>query len=113
MWICNIRAYLYCREFLTTETHLNISEMETIGNETNLNISNMETFGNETFRGDSHGLLAIGYIIAIAVVLTVIILIWMIFQKRKKGNNNRYILHNHIAFLTAITVLRVGIYHNY
>lgn len=113
MWICNIRAYLYCREFLTTETHLNISEMETIGNETNLNISNMETFGNETFRGDSHGLLAIGYIIAIAVVLTVIILIWMIFQKRKKGNNNRYIPHNHIAFLTAITVLRVGIYHNY
>lgn len=99
MWICNIRAYLYCREFLTTETHLNISKME--------------TFGNETFRGDSHGLLAIGYIIAIGVVLTVIILIWMIFQKRKKGNNNRYIPHNHIAFLTAITVLRVGIYHNY
>nr|XP_034327319.1 uncharacterized protein LOC105331374 isoform X2 [Crassostrea gigas] len=58
------------REFLTTETHLNISKME--------------TFGNETFRGDSHGLLAIGYIIAIAVVLTVIILIWIIFQKRKK-----------------------------
>lgn len=87
--------------------------METIGNETNLNISNMETFGNETFRGVSHGLLAIGYIIAIAVVLTVILLIWIIFQKRKKGNNNRYIPRNHIAFLTAITVLRVCIYHNY
>nr|XP_034322048.1 uncharacterized protein LOC109619131 isoform X2 [Crassostrea gigas] len=72
------------REFLTTETHLNISKMETVGNETNLNISNMETFGNETSRGASHGLLAIGYIIAIAVVLTVIILIWIIFQKRKK-----------------------------
>ncbi|XP_065942121.1 uncharacterized protein [Magallana gigas] len=72
------------RDFLTTETHLNISKMETVGNETNLNISNMETFGNETSRGASHGLLAIGYIIAIAVVLTVIILIWIIFQKRKK-----------------------------
>lgn len=113
MWICNIRAYLYCRDFLTTETHLNISKMETVGNETNLNISNMETFGNETSRGASHGLLAIGYIIAIAVVLTVIILIWIIFQKRKKGNNNRYIPHNQIAFLTAITVLRVSFYHNY
>lgn len=99
MWICNIRAYLYCREFLTTETHLNISKMETVG--------------NETFRGASHGLLAIGYIIAIAVVLTLIILIWIIFQKRIKGNNNRYIPHNHIAFLTAITVFRVSIYHNY
>lgn len=51
--------------------------METVGNETNLNISNMEIFGNETSRGASHGLLAIGYIIAIAVVLTVILLIWI------------------------------------
>lgn len=73
----------------------------------------METIRNETFRGASHGWLAIGYIITIAVVLAVIILIWIIFQKRKKGNNNIYNPHNNITFLTAIAVLRVIIYHNY
>lgn len=71
----------------------------------------METVGNETFRGASRGWLAIGYIIATAAVLAVIILGWIIFQKRKRGNYNRYNPHTNITFLTAIAVLRVIIYH--
>ncbi|XP_052691517.1 uncharacterized protein LOC128169406 isoform X2 [Crassostrea angulata] len=58
------------REFNTTNSNLNISKPETVG--------------DETFRGASRGWLAIGYIIATAVVLAVIILSWIIFQKRKR-----------------------------
>lgn len=53
------KAFSYFREFPTTETHSNISKMET-------------------------KLLAIVYIIA--VVSAGMILIWVIYRKRKKGN---------------------------
>lgn len=72
------------REFHTTESNLNISKMETVG--------------DETFRGASRGWIAIGYIIATAAVLAVIILSWIIFQKRKRGNYNRYNPHTDIIF---------------
>lgn len=54
--------------------------------ETPLNISKMETVGNETFRRASPTcrLLAIVYIIA--VVSAGMILIWVIFQKRRKAS---------------------------
>lgn len=58
----------------------------------------METVGDETFRGASRGWIAIGYIIATAAVLAVIILSWIIFQKRKRGNYNRYNPHTDIIF---------------
>lgn len=60
------------REFPTTETQLNISKMETIG--------------NETVRKASPRLLAIVYIIA--VVSAGIILIWVILQKRRKAKKD-------------------------
>lgn len=63
------KAFSYFRELSTIETPLNISKMETVG--------------NETFRRASPGLLTIVYIIA--VVSAGMILIWVIFQKRRKG----------------------------
>lgn len=64
------KGFSYFREFPTTETQFNVSKMETIG--------------NETVRKASPRLLATVYIIA--VVSAGIILIWVILQKRRKGN---------------------------
>lgn len=77
------------------------------------NIFKFYSYCREFHTTESHGWLAIGYIIATAAVLAVIILSWIIFQKRKRGNNNRYNPHTNITFLTAITVLQVIIYHYY
>lgn len=63
------KAFSYFRELSTIETPLNISKMETVR--------------NETFRSGSPRLLAIVYIIA--VVSAGMILIWVIFRKRRKG----------------------------
>lgn len=70
------------------------------------NIFKSYSYCREFHTTESHGWLAIGYIIATAVVLAVIILSWI-----KRGNNNRYNPHTNITFLTAIAVLRVIIYH--
>uniref|UniRef100_A0A8W8NYB5 COR domain-containing protein n=1 Tax=Magallana gigas TaxID=29159 RepID=A0A8W8NYB5_MAGGI len=68
------------------DNNCNKRELPTV--ETPLNISKMETVGNETFRRASPRLLAIVY--TIAVVSAGMILIWVIFQKRRKEQGERY-----------------------
>lgn len=64
-----MKLFSYFRDLPTTETHLNISRMETVG--------------KETFRRESPKVLAIVYIIT--VVSVGFLLIWTIFKKRRKG----------------------------